>query len=545
MTRKIPFLLLLSFLATNAVAATGRYMVVTRTAPAATRMATHSEEMVARRARPLTNIPAFGIDLTEEEAAELRNSPDVVSVTPVVERRAMGGFAPVPHVSRFAKQQMPWGVSAVGAPEVWPATRGANVNVAVIDTGIDPSHPDLTAAYAGGVNIVEPEKLPLDDHGHGTHVAGTIAAADDATGVVGVAPGAKLWSVKVLDQNGYGTDESVALGMDWVISKAQEVGGRWIMNLSLGSTAISPAEQQAVQRAIDSGVITIAASGNDGWYHMIFPAAYRGVISVGALDQTFEPAEFSNYNVRMTITAPGVDVPSTYIPDKILAADVETPTDILQAYSIAGSSLGSATGQLVECGYGRPEEFPPHVAGNIAVIQRGPLGNALTFRDKSANAKRAGAKAVVIYNDDDLRADWAGGWTMIFTPTTPEWENFQFPITVAISRATATKLLASSGKTATARLERERFARMQGTSMATPHVSGVVAMLLALAPEMNHAQVEHVIRQTAKDVSYPGWDLRTGNGMVDALAAAKYVAPQAFGLPPNEPQPVRRRSAGR
>src|SRR6185295_11718477 len=112
-------------------------------------------------------------------------------------------------------QVTPWGLTMVHAPDVWVATRGENVNVAVLDTGIDATHPDLKDAYAGGYNTFDASKPPVDGHRHGTHVSGTIAAADNAFGVVGVAPHVKLWAVKVLADDGVGTNENIVAGFDW------------------------------------------------------------------------------------------------------------------------------------------------------------------------------------------------------------------------------------------------------------------------------------------------------------------------------------------
>src|SRR5205823_10178266 len=129
------------------------------------------------------------------------------------------------------------------AREVWPYTRGAGVNVAVIDTGIDFTHPDLRRAYAGGYNALSPADAPRDDNFHGTHVAGTIAATDNGFGVLGVAPDVRLWAVKVLDQSGNGDSEHVVAGVDWVLSKKKELGGHWIINLSLGALEKSNIEE--------------------------------------------------------------------------------------------------------------------------------------------------------------------------------------------------------------------------------------------------------------------------------------------------------------
>ena len=187
-----------------------RYTVVTNPdAPRAhtlRRLTSDSAEKVARRVRTYKNVSGYALDLTAEEAAALRNTAGVESVEPVVERWA-SGIVPgqvAPNYERYDPQVIPWGIPVVRAAEVWPVTRGEGINVAVLDTGLDWNHPDLQAAYAGGVNILDETKLPIDDNKHGTHVAGIIAATQNDFGIVGVAPGVKLWNVKVLDVDGQG-----------------------------------------------------------------------------------------------------------------------------------------------------------------------------------------------------------------------------------------------------------------------------------------------------------------------------------------------------
>src|SRR5689334_2066017 len=189
-----------------------RYTIVTNPdMPRAARLRTltaNAEEKIARRVRSYRNVSGYAADLTPAEAAELRNAPGVTAVEPVVERYA-ASLGPVPRTvasnyEHYEHQITPWGLPVVRVKDVWPVTRGEGINVAVLDTGIDWNHPDLQAAYAGGVNVLDDTKQPVDDNFHGTHVAGIIAATDNDFGVVGAAPGVKLWNVKVLDQMGKG-----------------------------------------------------------------------------------------------------------------------------------------------------------------------------------------------------------------------------------------------------------------------------------------------------------------------------------------------------
>src|SRR5687768_292774 len=207
-----------------------RYSVTTKGSPrvAMQRIAGNSDDAIAQRVRALKNVDGFVAELTAEEAEELRNTPGVEAVERTVERRASAS-----NLETYNKQLTPWGIPVVRAAEVWAVTRGEGVNVVVLDTGIDFDHPDLKGLYAGGYNVFDPTKLPVDDNFHGTHVAGTIAAINNGFGIVGAAPGVKLWVVKALDLTGHGDDAWVAAGIDWAVSKQQELGGRWVVNMSL------------------------------------------------------------------------------------------------------------------------------------------------------------------------------------------------------------------------------------------------------------------------------------------------------------------------
>src|SRR5687768_12872914 len=141
-------------------------------------------------------------------------------------------------------------------------------------------------------------------------------------------------------------------------------------------------------------------------------------------------------------------------------------------------------------------------------------------------------------------------WTLLIyecdlhTCTIPkEWENFPFPVTISISVEEGEKLKTWVNKTVTVGFRQEDYGPMSGTSMATPHVAGAVALLLSLAPDLNPAQVALVLKKTAADLGDEGWDLRTAWGMLDIKAAAQYVAPAAFGLPPSIPIPPSKRRA--
>jgi len=203
--------------------------------------------------------------------------------------------------------QIPWGVQRVGAPQVWARTQGAGATVAVIDTGIDSTHPDLAGQVAGGINILDPQHPDnwKDDEGHGTHVAGTIAANGRNGGVAGVAPQAKLYAVKVLDKDGNGNYSDVIAGIEWAMNH-----GIKIANMSLGADEGSEPLHRAVQAALAKGMLIVAAAGNSGG-PVGFPGAYPEAVAVGASDGADKVAPFSCRGPEVGYIAPGVEILST------------------------------------------------------------------------------------------------------------------------------------------------------------------------------------------------------------------------------------------
>ena len=504
-----------------------RYMVVMRRTASGTspRLVANSADASEHRVRRFENAGSMAMDLTDAEAAELRKSGDVASVEPVIDIYAQSDDAPVQPTLSFVQQEIPWGVRAVKASSVWSVTRGAGVNVAVVDSGIDLQHPDLAGNYAGGYNTFDSTQQPVDDHGHGTHVAGIIAAADNTFGTVGVAPAVKLWAVKVLAADGSGKDENLIAALDWIIGKKKEIGGQWVANMSLGAQAGTDALAQAVQRAVDARIILVAAAGNTGRERLLFPAGYDGVISVGAVDSQLKIWSLSAYSNSLSIVAPGVDVPSTMLRDKTTIAEVEAPLQILGGFPVTGSPMANVLGGYLNCGFGRIQDIPSDTAGKICVIERSPAGeDAIPFGTKARNAKEAGAVGVIIYNDDDVtRADYTR-WALV-----DDDETYVFPLTIAMTLANGQKLLNGIPGLITESYRYREYGPMSGTSMATPHVTGVAALLLALAPNANFAQLESVIQRTAQDIDVKGWDYKSSWGVIDAFAAAKMIAPGSFG----------------
>ncbi|MBM3267285.1 MAG: S8 family serine peptidase [Candidatus Sericytochromatia bacterium] len=200
-----------------------------------------------------------------------------------------------------------WGVRQIKAPDAWDRTRGkSSVLIAVIDTGVDYRHPDLEGIVVKGPDVTNGDNDPRDDHGHGTHVAGTIAARANGAGVVGVAFGAKILAIKALDRNGSGPEDGIARAVDAAVRN-----GAKIINMSLGGPEDARALRDAVARAHRQGVLVVVAAGNDASTRASYPAAYPDALAVGATDSRDRRAYFSNYGSYTQIAAPGVGVLST------------------------------------------------------------------------------------------------------------------------------------------------------------------------------------------------------------------------------------------
>jgi subtilisin family serine protease len=526
-------------------------------------------------------VNGFAANLTDAEIASLRKSPEVLYVEDDVERHAFSAPAarsqaltPAPAA---VGQITPYGITDVAAPQAWVAGRGNGVNVAILDTGIDYNHPDLAPAYAGGYNAITKTNDPKDDNGHGTHCAGIIAAADNNIGVVGVAPLARIWSVKVLDSQGNGKTSNVIDALNWVSQQKAQLGGNWVISLSLGSCSASNLEQQAFESAISQGILVVAAAGNhdptapdvcssttNNSYSVEYPAAYPGVIAVAAVDSTNTAADFSNTGSAVTLSAPGVDVLSTF-PTGTGQLSVLIPTSgqAILAPPVVGSPAKDVTGSYVFCNLGKPEDFPASVAGKIALIKRGDI----TFHDKAQNAKRAGAIAVVIFNKDSSAITWTligkvdqngqPNPTVCNDPNNPGFSKcvdnpadlaFDWPLTVGISLADGTALSQATAQNLTVSYQsKSDYQILSGTSMACPHVTGAAAVAWSVAPSKSADDVKQALISTARDLGPAGVDNTYGNGLINVFDAAKQLNPAAFGsggspapTPPTGRNPGRR-----
>ncbi|MCM3293593.1 S8 family peptidase [Paenibacillus sp. MER 180] len=229
---------------------------------------------------------------------------------------------------------IPWGVKHIKAPQAWSTTTGYRVHIGVIDTGADFHHPDLRHSLTRGINLIQRGLPPHDDNGHGTHIAGTIAAANQMYGIIGVAPRAIIHPVKAFDENGAAFVSDIIQGIDWCVRH-----GMNIINMSFGMKTRSKSLLTAVTNAYNAGVTVVASSGNDAKRKSIdYPARYLQTISVGATDRIRKIASFSNRGRYVDIYAPG---------DKIVSAWIKGKYHEMSGTSMATSHVSGAIALLL------------------------------------------------------------------------------------------------------------------------------------------------------------------------------------------------------
>ncbi len=480
------------------------------------------------------SVPAIAARLTPEEHAMLLMDPDVEYIEPDAPRRLLGG---IPRLATWSSQSTVMSGSAgeytpglhmVEAPWVWDSNRdgtletlqprGEGIKVCVLDTGIDLEHPELRGVIAGGKDFVDGDEVPLDygkdgwGEGHGTHVAGIIAAqlgsggsvspGMDSNGVAGVAPGARLLIARVLNTQGFAWASDIMKGLEWC-----QVQGARIASLSLGGANDSRAERDAFQAAADSGMLVIAAAGNSGG-PLDFPAAYRSVLAVGAVDQSMRRAPFSARGFNLSLMAPGVEVLSTVLRGQGTIAQVELGDIPYESRPIFLAPAGKITGRLVDCGVGDSIGScnTSSCDGFVAYVER---SREVPLQVQLANVMRQGAGAAIFVDMPregtlaDLTIGQRGNWVPA----------------VLVSDETGRAMRQLMGINAHVKLHATDYALASGTSMAAPHVTGVAAIVWSQQRTLSAAQVRGLLETSARDLGADGKDYEYGYGLVQASVA--------------------------
>ena len=288
---------------------------------------------------PAIGSPKPSIDIREIPAKPSIGTPARSRPRPSAQGLAPGALSSIPNDPLFPQQ---WDMQdtgfGIGLPTARRRATGTGVVVAIVDTGVRTTLPDLAGTtFLTGYNAMSASRPPTDDNGHGSHVCGTIAqATDNRIGAAGIAPACRILPVKVLDSRGTGTNFTIAVGIRWAVEH-----GAKVINMSLGGVT-SQTLKDAIQYAVNRGVVCCCAAGNGGGQGLLYPAAYPECISVGAIDQTGRRASFSQYGAGLTMVAPGVDIlQNTFDPRN------------------GRSYYGSWNGTSMAC---------PHVTGAVALL---------------------------------------------------------------------------------------------------------------------------------------------------------------------------------
>jgi serine protease len=232
-------------------------------------------------------------------------------------------MAPAAHAAGDPLRSKQWGLDAIKADEAHAVTRGDGAVVAVVDTGVEASHEDLQGRLLQGKDFVDNDDTPQDGDGHGTHVSGIVAAsAGNGIGVDSVAPGARVLPVRVLGNDGSGSDEAVAKGIDYAVAQKLDVINLSLCGLPIDAVVAGGDFQAAVQRAVDAGIVVVSAAGNDSLPLCEQPEIRGKILCVGAIDKRGMRSFFSSGDSD-SVMAPGgsaaggdEDILSTVPPSK-------------------------------------------------------------------------------------------------------------------------------------------------------------------------------------------------------------------------------------
>jgi subtilisin family serine protease len=383
-----------------------------------------------------------------------------------------------------------------------PDSSASNRKICIIDSGVDFSHEDLkdngsnvTGEYDSGTGW-----WYTDETDHGTHVFGTIAAVNQSgVGVVGVNPNKqlKLHIVKVFGAAGAWAYSST------LASAANKCGaaGANVITMSLGGGAKSITEQRAFDSLQTKGVLSIAAAGNAGNATTSYPAGYASVMSVAAVDENKTVATFSQYNSDVEISGPGVQVLSSVPTGHGLDSSLTVGSTNYTVSPMENSPKASATAPLADFGIG--DTVNTAVSGKVCLIQRGTVD----FATKVSNCQNSGGVGAIVYNNAAGNFGGTLGTTVTSIPS------------VTASDTDGAAMKAQVGQSATVAVKATNYAYFDGTSMATPHVSAVAALVWSYFPTCTGSQIRTSLNNSALDLGAVGRDTKYGYGLVQAKAA--------------------------
>lgn len=350
---------------------------------------THINALVAEGAEVLhvyKNINWISVKVPNENVERLKSHTDVEIIEDDHQARIL--ISDYQLIPALTGQIIPWGVSKVRAPDVWQeGNKGTGIKWCIIDTGVNRNHPDLAANIQGGYNYVSNNDNFEDDHGHGTHVSGIIAALDNDIGVVGVAPEAGIYAYKVLDNNGSGYYSNIVRAIDDAITNGMQG-----INMSLGGLVFSQALKDACAAAYAAGIVIVAAAGNsdgDGTQDTVsYPAKFSDyVIAIAATDITDNRAIFSSCGTEVEDSAPGDGIIST-VPQS--GGELTDPSGYMSASgtSMAAPHVSGACALIIKK---HPEFKPSDVRAALdgTAVHLGDPGKNLFYGNGRIDAKAA------------------------------------------------------------------------------------------------------------------------------------------------------------
>ncbi len=434
----------------------------------------------------------FAATLPAAAVRALAGNPNVAYVEPDVRRYAMA-------------QSTPYGITMVQA-DVAPQPGSPQKTVCIIDSGYSLGHEDLPANNVSGYdgNLAWDQ----DGDGHGTHVAGTVAAVSNNVGVVGVIGNVNLYIVRVFGDDGLWAYSSSLVD---AVRRCVNEGNADVINMSLGGGPKSRFEEAAFNDAQAAGVLSIASAGNDGNTRRNYPASYEAVVSVAAIDSAETVADFSQRNSAVELAAPGVTVRST-VPEGT-GTDESVTVDSTTSYEVVGmegSPGASGSGPIVDCGLGT--SACPGDGGQVCLIERGDIN----FSDKVLACQAGGGVAAIIYNNIPGLFSGTLGGVATAIPS------------VGMSQADG-QFLALDGGDASVATVQGNYAFYDGTSMAAPHVSGVAALVWSNHPTCTNSEIRNALGASAKDLGEAGRDNAYGFGLVRAANAVAYITANPCG----------------
>lgn len=476
------------------------------------------EQLDANKVEKLGDQSIYSIEIDDAQLSQLSNRSDVE-------------YVEVDPPRYLLSETIPWGYTAVNA-QLLDDSNAGNRTVCIIDSGYDLAHNDLSGNQVDGTNDsgTGSWSAPGNNNAHGTHVAGTIAAIANTEGIKGVMPNqnVNLHIVKVFNEAGWGYSSSLVKAIQTCADN-----GANVVNMSLGGSQSSVTEQNALQRIYDQGVLLIAAAGNDGNTAHSYPASYDSVMSVAATDTNNDHAAFSQATDQVEISGPGVAILSTVTVGEGKLSDIYldgvsqfergvVPHNRLVQRSGSYTPepvAGSFTGVLASCDASSGSFVCEDMTNKICLVER--IGNQGSGSYPEIDAVQAcydaGASATVVYSNSELPG--------LQNPFLVDQNDTARMVSVTVDRQFGQELQAYVGQEITVSTELGKdYEYYNGTSMATPHVTGVAGLVWSYYPSCTASQIRNALTKTATDIDVAGRDNRTGYGLVNADAAKEYLA---------------------